>query len=82
MSVMEMTCEAEVHLGCVVSFTDRNVGHRQTFTLVSPLEAAPTEGRLSIISPIGRALVGHRVGDLVAVPTPRGVRPLLISEIG
>ena len=71
----------EVHLGCVVSFTDHDAGRRQTYTLVSPHDAAPANGRLSIVSPIARALVGHHVGDLVEVHTPRGVRPLEIAAI-
>jgi transcription elongation factor GreA len=81
MNPTKLTFHPEVHLGCSVSFTDPDLGAQQTFTLVGPYESSPSEGRLSIISPIGRALVGHRVGDLVQVHTPRGVRPLLIGAI-
>jgi transcription elongation factor GreA len=73
--------EREVHVGSVVSFTDANAGHDQTFELVSPHHAEPSRGRLSIASPIAQALLGHRVGDLVEVHTPRGKRPLLIAAI-
>ncbi len=81
MTPMELTCDPEVHLGCSVSFFDRDLGAQQTFALVGPHESSPAEGRLSIISPIGRALVGHRVGDRVEVHTPRGARPLVIAAI-
>ncbi len=74
--------ESEVHLGSVVSFTDRRAGHDQTIKLVDPHEAEPSHGRLSVASPVARALLGHHVGDLVEVHTPKGIRPLLIGAIG
>src|SRR4051794_12810080 len=53
-----------------------------TYTLVSAPEAAPGEGKLSIDSPVGKALVGGRVGDTVKLETPRGARELKIVAIG
>ena len=49
---------------------------------MSAPEAAPAEGKLSIDSPVGKALVGARVGDTVKLETPRGVRELKILAIG
>jgi len=57
-------------------------GREMTYTLVAVTEARPGEGRLSIESPIGRALQGARVGDHVTVPTPRGDRTLTVVSIG
>jgi transcription elongation factor GreA len=37
--------------------------------------------RISVTSPIGKALIGKKVGDLVKVQTPRGVRELEITDI-
>ena len=71
----------EVHLGSTVSFTEPTAGHEKTFTIVDPHEAKPAEGRLSSISPVGGALLGHRVGDVVDVRTPKGLRRLLIAAI-
>jgi transcription elongation factor GreA len=82
MSTVQTTAGAhEVHVGSIVSFTDTNAGREATFTLVSPEQANPSEGRLSMASPIARALLGHRVGDRVEAHTPKGVRPLLIAAI-
>jgi transcription elongation factor GreA len=82
MSTIQMTAEElEVHLGSVVSFMDTSAGREQTFTLVHQHEAQPACGRLSIASPVARALLGHHVGDLVEVQTPRGIRPLVIGAI-
>ena len=47
-------------------------GLEAEYTLVGSAEADPAAGRLSIVSPVGKALVGARAGDDVAVETPRG----------
>ncbi len=82
MSSIQMSADQhEVHLGSTVSFTDPNAGHEKTFTIVDPHDAKPAEGLLSSISPVGGALLGHHVGDLVEVRTPKGLRCLLIAAI-
>ena len=43
-----------------------------TYTIVSPVEARPREGRISHESPVGRALLGHRVGDCCTIAVPVG----------
>jgi transcription elongation factor GreA len=47
-------------------------GATDTYTLVGTAEADPSSGRLSVASPVGRALLGALAGDEVAVKTPRG----------
>ena len=44
------------------------------YQIVGPYEADLTKGRISVTSPIGRALIGKTVGDTVEVQTPRGAR--------
>lgn len=51
------------------------------FVLTGSNEASPLDGRVSNESPIGRALMGHKKGDVVEVPTPDGVRQYHILEI-
>lgn len=81
-TVIEPTGNAEVvEHGCTVTYTDCEKQRTQTFTLVSPHDANPTEGTLSASSPVARALIGHRVGETVEVQTPRGVRELSIDSI-
>jgi transcription elongation factor GreA len=64
-----------------VDVEDAGSGRRTTYALVSPPEAAPAEGKLSIDSPVGKALVGARVGDERTLETPRGERRLKIVAI-
>jgi transcription elongation factor GreA len=71
----------EVAFGSTVSFTDQRDGRDQTFTIVSSHEAKPQEGTLSVASPVAIALLHHKAGDLVEVPTPTRRRPLLITAI-
>jgi transcription elongation factor GreA len=82
-SVVEVDGAADtVEHGSTVSYTDRASNRRQTFKLVSPYDAKPAGGSLSVASPIARALIGRRVGDVVEVETPSGVRALEIESIG
>jgi transcription elongation factor GreA len=53
----------------------------ETYHLVGPKEASPDQGRISHESPIGRALIGHRVGEEVIVETPAGALHLKILKI-
>jgi transcription elongation factor GreA len=50
----------------------------ETYHLVGAKEADPKNGRISNESPIGRALIGHQVGDTVTASTPAG--PISISK--
>lgn len=69
-----------VSLGSVVCV--RNTDDREyCYTLVGAFEAKPSAGLISNESPVGRALLGHRVGDVVIVSTPGGVKELTILSI-
>jgi transcription elongation factor GreA len=67
--------------GATVTWTDGVSGREQTFRIVSPHEAKPGAGTLSVQSPIARALVGRRVGETVEVQTPTGPRKLEILAV-
>jgi transcription elongation factor GreA len=47
-------------------------GEKQTFTIVGSEEADPAQGKISNESPLGRAFLGHKVGDVMDIETPRG----------
>jgi transcription elongation factor GreA len=65
--------------GSTVTFRDED--GVDAYELVGPAEANPRAGRISITSPVGQALLGHRVGDEVEAPTPSGIRLLLIEQV-
>lgn len=58
--------------GCVVVVCERHAAEPETYHLVGSVEARPHEGKLSIKSPLGSALLGARVGDEVTVKAPDG----------
>ena len=58
-----------------------NGGTRKLYKVVGSAEAAPLEGKISVESPVGSALLGHKVGDSVEVETPSGVVNLTIKKI-
>jgi transcription elongation factor GreA len=69
-----------VSLGSIVHL--RTPDEREyCYTLVGAFEANPGAGRISNESPVGKALLGHRVGDLVIVSTPGGVKEYTIFSI-
>lgn len=51
------------------------------YTLVFPQDANPAEGKISILAPIGTAMLGYRVGDTFAWQVPDGLRQLKIVKI-
>jgi transcription elongation factor GreA len=68
-------------LGSKVS-VDTDDGRKMEYTIVGPAEARPTEGLISNESPVGRALLGKRVGDHFQITVPRGVLKLTVTAIG
>jgi transcription elongation factor GreA len=61
-----------VQVGSKVILEDYDEKNRIEFTIVGPHEADPIEQKISDESPVGKALLGHRVGDLVDVVVPAG----------
>jgi transcription elongation factor GreA len=70
-----------VGLGSTVVVLDLQKDERISYKLVTSEEADASQGRISTTSPIGRALLGKQVGDLVRVQIPGGVRELEIVEL-
>lgn len=70
-----------VALDSRVRFSDGSAEVREV-TLVLPSEAAPDEGRISVLSPIGSALIGLRAGDNIDWPLPGGrIRRVHVVEV-
>ena len=72
--------EGVVEFGSSVTVTAEK-GAKKLYTVVGSAETAPLEGKISLESPVGRALMGHKVGDKVDAETPSGVVKLTIVKI-
>ena len=64
-----------------VRVRDMVSGDLATYTLCYPVEADLDAGKLSVLAPIGTALLGYREGDVVEWPVPGGVRVLRIEKL-
>jgi transcription elongation factor GreA len=62
----------EVSLGRTVVVRERGADYDETYTIVGPPEADPANGRISNESPMGKALLGKRVGSAAVVVSPSG----------
>jgi transcription elongation factor GreA len=72
----------QVGVGALVHVKDQKSGKSQKFQIVGSAEADPGEHKLSNESPIGKALIGHKKNEVVAVEVPRGPkRKLKITKI-
>ena len=71
-----------VTLGSSVRIRHIKLGKEDTYKIVGSTEAAPLKKRISDESPVGKAMLGHRVGDIVDVEAPAGIIQYEILEIG
>lgn len=71
----------KVVVGNKVTVEDMEDGSREVYQIVGTQEADPREGRISNDSPLGRALLGHRAGDMAEVEAPVGTLRFKILEI-
>jgi len=78
-SSSHMNCD-EVSLGSVIRLSTPDE-REYNYTIVGAFEADPRSGCISNESPVGKALLGHKVDDLVIVSTPGGVKEYTILSI-
>ena len=71
----------QVRFGCTVRLEDVETGEEIRYTIVGEDESDAAEGRISVTSPVGRALVGKTVDDTVEVKVPKGTREFDVLEI-
>ena len=69
-----------VRIGSKVTVINQK-GQRGQYTIIGSAEADPAQGKISNVSPIGKALLGKRVGDVAEVSVPAGKIKLEVSKI-
>lgn len=70
-----------ITMNSTVSLEDMDTGEEETYTLVFPEQADLSQGKLSILAPIGTGMFGYRVGDVFEWDVPAGKRRLLVKKI-
>ncbi|MEG6566707.1 transcription elongation factor GreA [Thermoanaerobacterium saccharolyticum] len=71
----------KVSVGCTVKVYDEDLKEEVEYTIVGSTEADPMNNKISDESPIGKALLGKKVGDTVSVEVPAGIIKLKVLEI-
>ncbi|HKS30039.1 MAG TPA: nucleoside diphosphate kinase regulator [Pyrinomonadaceae bacterium] len=64
-----------------VRLSDLSTGEKVTYTLVFPSEANFDEGKISVLAPIGTAMLGYRAGSIIEWQVPSGLRRLKVEEV-
>jgi transcription elongation factor GreA len=70
-----------IGFGSSVIVQDKEFGKEIEFSFVSPQEVNPSEGKISLSSPIGQALNNKKVGDEVVVQIPAGKKTFIIQKL-
>jgi len=70
-----------IGVGSFVQVYDQTYEEEMEFQIIGKAQADPDEQRISDESPVGRALLGHRAGDIVEVETPAGIVTFEIKSI-
>ena len=70
-----------VEVGSIVELKAVDSNRVQKYTIVGSIEAAPEAGLISNESPVGRALLGKKVGDVVEVRAPAGTQLLKLAKV-
>ena len=73
--------EGKVSLGCTVVLKDIETDEEETYTLVGTTEADPFDNKISNESPVGKAVIGKKIGDVVVAVTPAGELSYKILEV-
>lgn len=71
-----------VRMGSRVTFSDDIGGEERTVALIYPQEADVTEGKISVLTPVGAALIGMSISQSIAWQTPGGnLRSLAVMKV-
>ncbi len=71
----------QVYFGATVILSDVDTDEEVTYTIVGEDEADAASGRISVTSPVAKAMIGKRVDDEVVVRVPKGMRQFEVLEI-
>ncbi|WP_457574614.1 transcription elongation factor GreA [Desulfolithobacter sp.] len=76
----QVSCDKAV-FGTVVTLMDMDTDEEVTYQLLGPEEADVKKGSISVLSPLGRSILGKEIGDEVVTKTPGGVREFEVVDI-
>lgn len=72
---------SKVSIGCYVTLYDKTFDEEVKYKIVGSTESDPKQGLISNESPVGKAVLGKKIGDEVSVETPNGVLSFVVKNI-
>ncbi len=79
--VVEPTTGDVAGFGSTVVLVDQGSGRELRYTLVAQPQQDPAAGKISVETPVGKALVGKRAGEVATITTPSGQRRLRVQSV-
>jgi regulator of nucleoside diphosphate kinase len=70
-----------ITLNSTARLVDQETNEEMVYTLVFPEDADISQGKISVLAPIGTAMLGYKTGDVFEWDTPGGKRTILVKEI-
>jgi regulator of nucleoside diphosphate kinase len=70
-----------ITMNSIVELKDLDTGEKETYTLVFPEDSDPSQGKISVLAPIGTGMLGYKVGDTFEWDVPAGKRRLQVTQI-
>ncbi|MDD2505434.1 MAG: transcription elongation factor GreA [Bacilli bacterium] len=80
--IEKKNCTSKVNLGCNVTIEYIDDNETEVYKIVGSMEADPLENKISNESPIGKAIINQKVGDVISVESPTGAYKIKIVKIG
>ncbi|MCL7454329.1 MAG: nucleoside diphosphate kinase regulator [Anaerolineae bacterium] len=77
----EAVSDVVITMNSTVVLLDMDTHQEETYTLVFPENADADRGYISVLAPVGMAMMGYQVGDTFEWPVPEGMRRLLVKEV-
>jgi transcription elongation factor GreA len=71
----------EILIGATVKLKNMDSGDELEYTLVSEIEADYDQGKISVSSPVGKGLIGHKAGEVLEIEVPVGILKYKVLEI-
>jgi len=70
-----------IRFGATVMVADADTDEETTYRIVGAMEASLEDGKISVTSPLGKALIGKTIGDVIEVATPGGGKSYEVCEV-
>lgn len=73
--------DGSIRFGATITLEDAKTKRQKTYSIVGEKEIDPLQGRISMKSPVGEALIGKKQGETIRITTPRGISEYIVLTV-